>query len=421
MKRIIILITSIVLANVSWLHGLDNPHFYRATNMFLEPFIEHDYLSTVNTSLSGGSTSKGRSACNTIVPLFDIYGVQTVQNLNANTPYTDPTDFYDNLLNQLRQLPTRPGFATVSIDGKFKILEANLSFTQNLRHGLFLFFHLPIRKLTINNITITDLSPDDSITPNKNSPAWQAVFQNLKPLLAHYGLNANATTSVGPGDLSSWLGWTHNYQDTRTLDFIDITLMTGFLSPTGKKYNPNKLFSLPTGYNGHWGFPLCTMASIGFFEWITVGGYLNSLFFLNNTQPLRLKTDVAQNGIIKLAHDCVTVHKGPLLHTGLYLKADHFAYGFSLAAAYSYASQHKDQIKPHNSPLFDCAIANSDTTLAGWNMHTMNFSLEYDFTRETSKVGNRIGLFYNLEIAGKRTFNTNITGGMYGFDISWHI
>jgi hypothetical protein len=65
------------------------------------------------------------------------------------------------------------------------------------------------------------------------------------------------------------------------------------------------------------------------------------------------------------------------------------------------------------------AIANSDSTLAGWNMHTFNFSAEYDFAREDSTVGNRIGLFYNLQVAGKRVFNTNVVGGTYGVDISW--
>ena len=54
-------------------------------------------------------------------------------------------------------------------------------------------------------------------------------------------------------------------------------------------------------------------------------------------------------------------------------------------------------------------------------MHTFNFSLEYDFGHEGKKVGNRIGLFYNLQIAGSQTFNTNITGGMYGLDIGWYI
>ena len=64
---------------------------------------------------------------------------------------------------------------------------------------------------------------------------------------------------------------------------------------------------------------------------------------------------------------------------------------------------------------------NTDSTIAQWNMHTFNFALEYDFTREEEKIGNRIGLFYNLQIAGSRTFNTNVTGGIYGLDISWNM
>ena len=136
---------------------------------------------------------------------------------------------------------------------------------------------------------------------------------------------------------------------------------------------------------------------------------------------MRLKTDIAQNGIIKLACGDVSVHKGPLINTGVYFKADHFGHGFSFTTAYSFASQQKDHLTPKNPALFDRSIINSDQTLAGWNMHTFNFSLEYDFSREGKNVGNRIGLFYNLQIAGTRTFNTNVTGGTYGIDIGWYI
>ena len=399
--------------------AIDNPHFYRATNMFLEPRLEHDYLSTFTASVEGGTTTKGRSANNSIVPLLDIYGTHNIQELNVNTPFTDPNNPYDLLLNNLAQLPQRPDFATISLGGEFNIIESNLSFTQNLSHGLLLFFHLPVRKLKINNIKITDLSPNDDIFPNKNTPEWLAVLQNFDPLLDNFGINVSQTTSTGVGDFSSYLGWTHNYQETTTIDFVDVTLMTGLLAPTGKQRNENKLFSLPTGYNGHWGFPLCAMVSVGCYEWITVGGYLNSLFFVNKDRTMRLKTDVAQNGLIKLACGEVSDHRGPLINTGLYFKDDHFGHGFSFTSAYSFASQQKNHLTPKNPVLFDREVINTDSTLAGWNMHTFNFALEYDFTREGKKVGNRVGLFYNLQIAGARTFNTNVTGGTYGLDISW--
>ena len=135
---------------------------------------------------------------------------------------------------------------------------------------------------------------------------------------------------------------------------------------------------------------------------------------------MRLKTDCAQDGIIKLTCGDVSVHRGPLIHTGLYFKADHFGHGFSFTTAYSFASQQKDKLKSKDS-TFNSAVINSDAMLAGWNMHTFNFILEYDFARETDRIGNRIGLFYNLQIAGARTFNTNVTGGMYGLDISFSL
>ncbi len=418
MKPICYLIIAITMM-AECLLALDNPHFYRATNMFLEPRLEHDYLTTFNATLSGGSTSHGRSCNNVLVPLFDIYGRQSFQYLNTNTQFSNPGNPFDQLLIDLAQLPTRADFATVSIDGHFNIVEANLSLAQNLSRGLFLFFHLPIRKLKISDISFIDRSPDDTLFPNKNTSAWQAVLQNIHPLLTNYGFNSCAMTSAGAGDLSCWLGWTHNYQETRTLDFIDFSFMTGFLAPTGKKRNENELFSLPTGYNGHWGFPLCTAASIGFYEWVTIGGYLNTLFFIDKKRAMRIKTDVQQQGLIKLACAHVSDHRGPLINTGLYFKADHVGHNVSVTTAYSFASQQKSRLTTHNEP-FDCNIINSDESLKGWNMHTINFLAEYDFAREGCDVGNRIGLFYNLQIAGSRVFDTNIFGGAYGIDISWN-
>lgn len=400
--------------------ALDNPHFYRATNMFLEPRLEHDYLTSFNATLGGGSTSHSRSCNNTLVPLFDIYGRQSFQHLTTNTVFNDPQTPFDQLLGDLAKLPPRTNFATVSIDGHFNIIEANLSLAQNLSKGLFLFFHLPVRRLKISDISFIDHSPDDTIFPNKNTPQWQSVFQNIDPLLISYGLNPHSTVSTGVGDLSCWLGWTHNYQETQTLDFIDFSLMTGFLAPTGKQRNENKLFSLPTGYNGHWGFPLCTAASIGFYEWVTIGGYLNALFFLNKDRSMRIKTDALQSGLIKLACAPVSDHRGPLINTGCYFKADHVGHNVSVTAAYSFASQKKSHLTPKNNNLVDCNIINSDETLKGWNMHTINFLAEYDFAREGYNVGNRVGLFYNLQVAGSRVFDTNMFGGTYGIDVSWN-
>jgi len=406
-----------ILFAANFIQAIDNPHFYRATNMFPEPRLEHDYLLTFDVSIEGGSTGKGRSANNTIVPLFDIYGTHMLQPLARNNSFLDPTNLFDRMLINLGALQDRTNFATFSIDGSFNIIESNVTLIQNFSHGLFLFFHLPVRQLKIHDIHFIDLSPDDDVFPNKNTAEWQDILTNFNPLLTHLGINAHATTSAGPGDLTSFIGLTHNYQETRRLDFIDITGMAGFLAPTGKIKNEHNLFSLPTGYNGHWGFPLCGALSFGFYEWVTIGGYLNTLFFLNKDRCISLKTHPSEQGIIKSAFGTVSEHRGPLIHTGLFIKADHVGHGVSVTTAYSFASQQKSHLAAKNN-IFDNTVINSDEGLKGWNMHTFNFSAEYDFAREGSKVGNRIGLFYNLQVAGSRVFVTNIAGGMWGIDIS---
>ena len=362
----------------AYAQAIDNPHFYRATNMFLEPRLEHDYLTTFYATIGGGSTDKGRNSSNNIVSIFDIYGPNTVPAFG-------------------------PDNADLALNGTFKIIEANLSLAQNLAKGFLLFFHLPVRSLNLKNIST-------------NLPC-----NTFSSLLAPYGISTSPTISTGVGDLTSWIGWTHNYQETETIDFVDTTLMAGFLAPTGKTRDENKLFSLPTGYNGHWGVPLCGMFSVGFYEWVTIGAYINTLFFAPKDQCLRLKTDPDQSGFIKLTSGEVAVHRSPLLNTGLYFKADHVGHGFSFTTAYSFALQGSDHLTPKNPTLFNSAIINSDSMFKSWNMHTVNFVAEYDFTKEDAKVGNRIGLFYNLQFAGKRTFNTNVAGGTYGLDIGWYM
>src|SRR5438445_9962777 len=112
-NRNIIIALSIVACGYA--RAIDNPHFYRATNMFLEPRLEHDYLTTFNATIGGGSTDKGRNCANNIVPIFDIYGKNSVPALG-------------------------PDNANLTLDGTFKIIESNLSFAQNLAKGIFLFF-----------------------------------------------------------------------------------------------------------------------------------------------------------------------------------------------------------------------------------------------------------------------------------------
>ncbi len=304
-------------------------------------------------------------------------------------------------------------FAKLSIDGTFNIIESNLSYTHNFSHGFLLFFHLPIRSLHIKNTSFLDLAP------NNTSPEWQTLLHSFEPIMNYYDIDISSTKQAGMGDFTTLIGWTHNYQDTKVLDFIDGTFTLGVLTPTGKKKNENKLFSLPLGYNGHWGFPVNGELSLGMYEWITLGAYVHGLFFLNNKQCTRLKTSPQQSGIIKLATGTVDAKKGATWNTGLFFKADHFIYGLSFITAYSYSGEQNSILTPCNSPLLNYATINSDRSLKGWSMHTFHFAAEYDFAQQNTKTAPRMGVFYNYQITGKQIFQTNCGGGSFGLDIAW--
>lgn len=399
--------------------AFDNPHFYRASYLFSEPRFQRNLLTSFDVTLGGGSTDKARNQNHKTVPLLNIIGLHSMHELGVNVPNKNLADPRDVILTQLALTPARDKFATFSICGNFSIFEADFSYIQNTYYGIFVQAYLPVRKLEIKDIKFVDLSPTDNTFPNKKTPIWQAFLQQFDSILQRYELSKESTDQTGTGDLTFFVGWTHNYQETKLLDFVDITLRLGVLAPTGKTRDEDEIFSLPLGYNGHWGIPFVADAAIGFYDWLTLGAHLQTMFFAKRTAEVRMKTGPQQRGLIKLAKGLAEIDKGAVWNAGGYVKADHFASGLSITLGYSFASQNSDSLCPCKPNEFDPNIVNSDEILQGWKMHTINLFVEYDFTEQDSRFGPRLAFLYNAQVGGKRVFKTNILGGNIGLDIAW--
>jgi hypothetical protein len=415
----------------STLSAMDNAHFYRATNLFQETRLGIDLLTSIDVSAGWGQTHKSRNTQEYKVPLFDLYGPNNMHDLGVNVPGKSNTNALDLILCQLANTPERTvattgcncsiahPFAAFSINGEFNIIESNISVIQNAILGFFGQLYLPVRRITVDDICFKDISPADEESPNNTTPIWVAFKNNFEAILARYHLSAAPVRETGVGDLSILIGWTNNYQETEFLDFVDTTIKFGVLAPTGKKRNEDQIFSIPLGYNGHIGVPLSADVAIGLYDWLTIAGHIDGIFFASTKRNIRLKTSPSQNGIIKLAKGEATISKGAVWTFGLSLKADHIYRGFSLLAGYSYAAQRSDTVAPCDTFLFSPSSANCDSTLQGWNMQTIHLMGEYDFTKDDSRVGGRVAGFYNVIVNGKRIFNTNMVVGNVGIDINW--
>jgi hypothetical protein len=409
----------LMLATLSTLHAFDNFHFYRASYFVGEPRFEKEGLGSFDVIFGAGATDKARGVCGTKTCLLNIHGFHNMHLLGANIPNLDLTNPIDITLSELAMLPANGTFGQLFFKGHFSIQELILQYTQNLHCGFYVQVGLPFRHIAISNVSFTDLSPCGNTFPNATTPIWQTFLSLFYPTMARYGLNTCGVNERGIGDLSAYIGWAFTSQENEVLDFVDNDFKIGVLFPTGFVPNICNVFAIPLGYGGHIGIPLQWNLSFGACNWMTLGGHLGAIAFLPKTRQLHLKTDINQNGFIKLAQGCAEIQRGALWHTGVYFKADHVCRGFSFLMGYTYAQQRADVLCPSNSTLFDATIVNSDTLFKGWNMSTLNFIFEYDFTQEYAWCGPRAGLFYNAQIAGKRTFDTSIAGATFGLDICW--
>ncbi|HEV2601034.1 MAG TPA: hypothetical protein VGT41_01930 [Candidatus Babeliales bacterium] len=398
------------------LFGIGDLHFYRAQSIFTEPRFEKEWLASFDVTAGGGRTKHARDCFGHKTSLLNIYGLHAMQPLGNGVP-KDPNSVTDIILTNLAQIPATNNFGKLLFTGSFSFQEFNLSYIQNFAYGFFAGAELPIKRLKLSDIDFRDCT-QTACCPNNSIPQWQDFLDSFDRILQAHSLYICPVKKTGVGDLIVYTGWTVNYQGTEIIDFIDGTLKLGVNIPTSSTKSESSIFDIPLGYDKHAGIITTFDSSFGAYDWLTMGGHIEALIFFSKQKDLHMKTDLRQNGFIKLAQGAANVHKGPIWRLGVYSRADHVVRGFSCTLAYSYTRANPDKVIPCDTKLFDAAIVNSDEEFQGWNMHTLHFTAEYDFTTECMRVGPRLGIFYNVQVGGQRTFDADLGGAMFGVDVS---
>lgn len=249
------------------------------------------------------------------------------------------------------------------IKGAFEIFQLDINLYQNIYKGFFCHFHLPFSQINLTHI--------------------------------------NSYKTHGLSDSTLFLGWAINYENTEYIDYIDFNIKTGVLFPTGEK-TKRKPLSIPLGYNGHWGVPLSINASLGMYNWLTLGTYLDAVFLTKNKELLH---NSEQTFICKK-----NVCPGNVYRAGAYFKADRCVNGASFIIGVDHEHHTKSDISRrlllHNPHLRE------------WNRTQIHLLFEYDFASEEQNMP-RIGICYNKNLKGKNILATNIFDGYIGFDLNW--
>jgi hypothetical protein len=399
--------------------ALGDRHFYRAGPYQAEPRYDRNCLSSIDISVMGGTTKKGRNSEKNKTDLLNIYGLHNMHRLGEGVPNLDPANVVEHdTLSNLQELGNNNDFGKLKFSGKFKYVGANIGLTQNFCNGFFAQLNLPILHLEISDVTYTDQSPSTGL-PNANSAEWIQFLARFDDILADFDLSAGNTKETGVGDITVLGGWTYNNDTLDLLDFFDVTIKTGLSVPTARQRKINEAFSVAAGYNGHVGVPLSFDMALGLYDWFTWGTHVGGQFFLKHDVCARMKTHADQNGFIKLAQGAAREDLGNLWDVGTYLKADHIAGGFSLMVGYTYASQEDTTLTPVDTDIFTASIVNNDETLKKWRRHDIHVKAEYDFAQEEKSWNPILSVEANVPVGGKRIFNTWTIGGNLGLNITW--
>ncbi len=383
--------------------------FFRTSSFWGESRFVKPWLSTLDVQVLGGSNHRSRDACGDRTNLLTLYGCEDVAALSQAS---------EQLGGKPLVLPGDPDFITFKAVAD--VFEADINWYQNFCYGFFLHFHLPAIAVRIcpSGFINAEEYGEEKIS-RKYSPVWEQPVEELNPFLSQFNLKTCIPAEGGLSDSTLFIGWSHSYEDTEYLDFIDTTLKTGVLFPTGKKRQLDELFSIPYGYNGFYAIPFYWDISFGAFDWLTFGFHADTLFFLKREQCLRLRTtEEASSGIIVLGEGRADVKHGTVWRLGTYIKADHFFGGLSLLLAFAYEQKNQSTIMPCD-PEFDACKTNEDPRFDKWARSLAHIELEYDFAKDDSCVGTRFGFFYDQEMTGLRTFNVNPAGGYFGIDVAW--
>ena len=421
------------------LYALDFPAFYRAPGFQTNPMPStQDWLTTIRAQVRFGDTKKAYDAQEKTTGLFNTEGPFNMGQLISYEPDSSVTpnglasarpqpvtgsaaeDYVNALIAITTPNPLSKNGAPFSFSGTFEERDFNFDICQNIMLGFYAGVYMPVRILQLTDITYsTTLAKADA------DPLISILETNLDPMLVEKGISPIKTpfNKTGIGDLLLYVGWQgRNNTKSDFTNYISGGVCLGALFPTAGEPDINRVFTLPLGYNGHYGAHARGTVELGFCKYFALGGNFGTTIFFNQMLTRRLKTDTAQNGWILLDKANVLEDLGHLWDVTGYLKA-YFKYVCGVVG-YSFCQQESTRLtiaaRDNVSGLFKNEIINTDGRLTGWNHQTIHLLARGDLSAMTNLFCAPIlELSYDVCWAGKHAFQTAMAGGTFGLALAW--
>jgi len=318
----------------------------------------------------------------------------------------------------------------LAFGGNFHMKEYDITFQQNILYGLYLQAYLPIKKLKIDCIDYVQSATTDV----EHSLLAAFVENELDAILEENCIDPLKTPfcSTELSDPLVSIGW-HGHCEVSGSSITALRgyLQAGVIIPTGSRRKINRVFSLPLGYNKHWGFNGRGNIHVTLWDKFVVGANLGATVFLKQSYAQRLTTAAEQNGWVLLEKGRASTDLGTIWDITTYAKTERVFGGLSMLIGYSYTQQEDTTLTVKNPHFLKTAkeqaeflnvneIANTNKLLKQWYQHVLHGYIQYDFsTYKDITILPTIRAEYHLPLLAKHTWHTDMWSGTTSLAITW--
>jgi hypothetical protein len=302
------------------------------------------------------------------------------------------------------------------LDGRFEELDFSFWGKYNISVGKIpgnfdVYCYVPFRYVDVSDVQWHDQT--ESVL-NADLAVKHYVTDDIHTVVRDLGsLDLGSWNKLGIGDITFLLRWYTDFRQMKEhLKNVRITTRFGLSIPSGSEKDEDKVFSMPLGNDGAWGFPLAAGIDLYFVKRVKAGLELETLVLLDKTRVRRLKTDTNQTDFLLLHKGKATKSFGITWKFNLFVQAKHFFKGLSAMIAYQFIKHDGDSLTAQEND-FSYNIINSAQTLEDWGTQHFIFQLNYDCFKEFKHawLKPQLSFFYKLPVTGKRVINSHTFGG----------
>jgi len=366
---------------------------YGPTTFYNKPYSSEPYFFDSSITFTAGQTNKAFNQNHETVPFLSQYGYEDFLN-----KFIDQTLSNDNITSQ--------GHGELS--GKYEFEQLQLSLYKNIHNNLFIFITTSIDNLTVKSITAKFAPTEEPLTDN------QIIYlEKLRKILPEE-INQSGMLTTG-----FYTGYKKTLESFEHLDFLQITLRVGILTPQCMYENNDSILKYPFIANITFGYPIATIVSLGVLDHLNFGLYGLIIPYQPKTLFIPINNTPSHNQLLMTEKTMGTFSPKPFLTSTFYIEAHDPLNKFIGTIAYSYMYGLNWTITPLKKTLISTDLINDTSLLAPRSSGAITFQFDYNMKNEKAPNAPMFSFFYAMDLNGMLTPKINVAGGTSNFQMSY--